>query len=100
MRQLLLATIVLIGMTSFAQAQPSCRPIQWCADGNWLDKHCWCYQRYGYGRWGQGRWGDDGGWDDDDGRGDDGGWDDDDGAMGTAIRKESAVIATTIEPRR
>jgi hypothetical protein len=81
MRQFLLAAVVLIGMTSFAQAQPSCRPIQWCADGNWLDKHCWCYQRYGYGRWG-----DDGGWDDDGGRGDDG-WDDDDGGNGNGKKK-------------
>ena len=45
MRSLLLAIAALLGMSSFAEAQPPCRPIEWCASGNWLDKHCWCYRR-------------------------------------------------------
>ena len=81
MRTLLFTIAALLGMTSFAQAQPPCRPIQWCAHGNWLDKHCWCYRQYGYGRWGEGRWGRHGGWDNDGGGWDNdgGGWDNDDG---------------------
>jgi hypothetical protein len=89
MRTLLLTIAALLGMTSFAAAQPPCRPIQWCAQGNWLDKHCWCYQRYGYGGWGEGRWGrhggswdNDDGWDNNGGGDNDGGWDDDDGGNG------------------
>lgn len=90
MKTFLLTIAALLGMTSFAEAQPPCRPIQWCAHGNWLDKHCWCYRRYGYGGWGERRWGgggggwnDGGGWDNGGGGWDNGGgWDDDDGGNG------------------
>ncbi|HZP09353.1 hypothetical protein, partial [Methyloceanibacter sp.] len=71
MKTLLLAIAALIGMTSFADAQPPCAPFPWCASGNWLDKHCWCY-RYRGPQWGY-DWGNDGGWNDD------GGWWRDDG---------------------
>ena len=92
MKTFLLTIAALLGMTSFAEAQPPCRPIQWCAHGNWLDKHCWCYRRYGYGGWGERRWGggggggwnDGGGWDNGGGGWDNGGggWDNDDGGNG------------------
>jgi hypothetical protein len=88
MRTLLLAFAALICMTSFAGAQPACAPFPWCASGNWLDKHCWCYRYRGpqwshRGGWQGGeRWGDDGGWDGDDDRGDRGGWDGDDDDSG------------------
>jgi hypothetical protein len=60
MKTLLLAIAALICMTSFAGAQPACAPFPWCAHGNWLDKHCWCY-RYRGPQWSHGdRWGDDG----------------------------------------
>lgn len=85
MKTLLLAIAALICMTSFAGAQPACAPFPWCAHGNWLDKHCWCY-RYRGPQWSHGdRWGDDGwggdggGWNDEDGH-DRGGWDGDDGS--------------------
>ena len=59
MKTLLLAIAALICLTSFAGAQPACAPFPWCAHGNWLDKHCWCY-RYRGPQWSHSdRWGDD-----------------------------------------
>jgi hypothetical protein len=78
MKTFLLAIAALICMTSFAGAQPACAPFPWCAHGNWLDKHCWCY-RYRGPQWSHGnRWGDDEGWGGDGGD-DGGGWNDEDG---------------------
>ena len=71
MRVLLVGFAIFIGMPSLAYAQPPCAPIYWCREGNWLDRHCWCY-RHG-GQWGYGgeRWWGDGprgdhDWDDND----------------------------------
>ena len=83
MRSLWLAIAALLGMSSFAEAQPPCRPIEWCAYGNWLDKHCWCYRRGPQWWGGGGRWNRDRDWRDehyDNRRWGDGGkrrWDDD-----------------------